>query len=63
MDTAEKKPRKSYTREYKIEAVRMTTEGGIAVAAAEMAFAGGLGMDLYALTVPRPPVRVPPWHP
>ena len=33
MDT-EKKPRKSYTREYKIEAVRMTTEGGIAVAQA-----------------------------
>ena len=34
MDTAEKKPRKSYTREYKIEAVRMTTEGGIPVAQA-----------------------------
>ena len=33
MDT-EKKPRKSYTREYKIEAVRMTTEGGISVAQA-----------------------------
>ncbi len=30
------------------------SEGGIAVAAAEMAFAGGLGMDLYTLTVPRP---------
>ena len=28
----EKKPRKVYTREYKIEAVRLTTEGGIAVA-------------------------------
>ena len=27
----------------------------IAVAAAEMAFAGGLGMDLYTMTVPRPP--------
>lgn len=33
MDT-EKKPRKTYTREYKIEAVRMTTEGGISVAQA-----------------------------
>ena len=33
MDT-EKKPRKSYSREYKIEAVRMTTEGGISVAQA-----------------------------
>ena len=31
MDT-EKKPRKAYTREYKIEAVRMTTEGGVSVA-------------------------------
>ena len=30
------------------------SEGGIAVAAAEMAFAGGLGMDLYTVTVPRP---------
>jgi transposase len=30
----EKKPRKVYTREYKIEAVRLTTEGGIAVAQA-----------------------------
>ena len=30
----EKKPRKSYTREYKIEAVRMTTEGGVPVAQA-----------------------------
>ena len=34
MDTTEKKPRKSYTREYKIEAVRLTTEGGVAVAQA-----------------------------
>lgn len=33
MDT-EKKPRKSYTREFKIEAVRMTTEGGVSVARA-----------------------------
>jgi transposase len=33
LDT-EKKPRKTYTREYKIEAVRMTTEGGIPVAQA-----------------------------
>ena len=33
MDT-EKKPRKTYTREYKIEAVRMTTEGGVPVAQA-----------------------------
>ena len=33
MDT-EKKPRKSYTREFKIEAVRMTTEGGVSVAQA-----------------------------
>lgn len=30
----EKKPRKSYSREFKIEAVRMTTEGGISVAQA-----------------------------
>gem|GEM_PF-1517299 len=30
----EKKPRKTYTREYKIEAVRLTTEGGIKVAQA-----------------------------
>jgi transposase len=29
-----KKPRKVYTREYKIEAVRLTTEGGIPVAQA-----------------------------
>lgn len=34
MDTTEKKPRKTYTREFKIEAVRMTTEGGIKVAQA-----------------------------
>ena len=33
MDT-EKKPRRSYTREYKIEAVRLTTEGGVSVAQA-----------------------------
>jgi transposase len=33
LDT-EKKPRKSYTREFKIEAVRMTTEGGLSVAQA-----------------------------
>jgi transposase len=30
----ETKPRKVYTREYKIEAVRLTTEGGIPVAQA-----------------------------
>ena len=30
----EKKPRKVYTREYKIEAVRLTTEGGVTVAQA-----------------------------
>ncbi len=34
MDTEEKKPRKGYSREFKIEAVRMTTEGGISVAQA-----------------------------
>ncbi len=34
MDTTEKKPRKTYTREFKIEAVRMTTEGGMKVAQA-----------------------------
>jgi transposase len=33
LDT-EKKPRKTYTREFKIEAVRMTTEGGMSVAQA-----------------------------
>ena len=33
MDT-EKKPRKSYSREFKIEAVRMTTEGVVSVAQA-----------------------------
>jgi transposase len=33
LDT-EKKPRKSYSREFKIEAVRMTTEGGVSVAQA-----------------------------
>jgi transposase len=33
LDT-EKKPRKSYSREYKIEAVRLTTEGGVSVAQA-----------------------------
>ena len=33
MDT-EKKPRRTYSREYKIEAVRLTTEGGISVAQA-----------------------------
>jgi transposase len=30
----EKRPRRSYTREFKIEAVRMTTEGGMSVAQA-----------------------------
>jgi transposase len=34
LDALEKKPRKSYSREFKIEAVRMTTEGGISVAQA-----------------------------
>ena len=34
MDAEEKKPRKSYSREFKIEAVRMTTEGGVSVAQA-----------------------------
>jgi transposase len=34
LDAEEKKPRKSYSREFKIEAVRMTTEGGISVAQA-----------------------------
>ena len=34
MDTTEKKPRKTYTREFKIEAVRMTTQGGMKVAQA-----------------------------
>jgi phosphoribosylformylglycinamidine synthase len=38
-----------------VRACHDCSEGGIAVAAAEMAFAGGLGMDLYALAVPRPP--------
>ena len=33
MDT-EKKPRRTYSREYKIEAVRMTTEGDVSVAKA-----------------------------
>jgi transposase len=33
LDT-EKRPRKIYTREFKIEAVRMTTEGGMSVAQA-----------------------------
>jgi transposase len=33
LDT-EKKPRKSYSREFKIEAVRMTTEGVVSVAQA-----------------------------
>ena len=30
----EKRPRKSYTREYKLNAIRLTTEGGISVAQA-----------------------------
>ncbi len=34
MDTEEKKPRKGYSREFKIEAVRMTTTGGVSVAQA-----------------------------
>jgi transposase len=34
LDAEEKKPRKSYSREFKIEAVRMTTEGGVSVAQA-----------------------------
>jgi phosphoribosylformylglycinamidine synthase II len=38
-----------------VRACHDCSEGGIAVAAAEMAFAGGFGMDLYTLTVPRPP--------
>jgi len=33
LDT-EKKPRRTYSREYKIEAVRLTTEGGVSVAKA-----------------------------
>jgi len=37
-----------------VRACHDCSEGGIAVAAAEMAFAGGLGMDLYTMTVPRP---------
>ena len=37
-----------------VRACHDCSEGGIAVAAAEMAFAGGLGMDLYTITVPRP---------
>jgi transposase len=32
--STERKPRKAYTREYKIEAVRLTTEGGVSVAQA-----------------------------
>jgi len=32
--STEKQPRKVYTREYKIEAVRLTTEGGLSVAQA-----------------------------
>jgi transposase len=32
--SAEKQPRKAYSSEYKIEAVRLTTEGGISVAQA-----------------------------
>ncbi len=38
-----------------VRACHDCSEGGIAVAAAEMAFAGGLGMDLYTMTVPRTP--------
>jgi transposase len=34
LDAEKKRPRKIYSREYKIEAVRMTTEGGIKVAQA-----------------------------
>jgi len=34
MDAEKKRPRKIYSREFKIEAVRMTTEGGISVAQA-----------------------------
>jgi transposase len=34
LDAEKKRPRKTYSREYKIEAVRMTTEGGISVAQA-----------------------------
>ena len=34
MDAEKKRPRKTYSREFKIEAVRMTTEGGISVAQA-----------------------------
>jgi transposase len=34
LDTEKKRPRKTYSREFKIEAVRMTTEGGISVARA-----------------------------
>ena len=37
-----------------VRACHDCSEGGIAVAAAEMAFAGKLGMDLYPMTVPRP---------
>ena len=37
-----------------VRACHDCSEGGIAVAAAEMAFAGGFGMDLYTVTVPRP---------
>jgi len=34
LDAEKKRPRKTYSREFKIEAVRMTTEGGISVAQA-----------------------------
>ncbi len=37
-----------------VRACHDCSEGGLAVAAAEMAFAGGLGMDLYTMTAPRP---------
>ena len=36
-----------------VRACHDCSEGGIAVAAAEMAFAGGFGMDLYTMTAPR----------
>jgi len=36
-----------------VRACHDCSEGGMAVAAAEMAFAGGLSMDLYTMTTPR----------
>jgi transposase len=54
----EKRPRKTYTREYKLNAVRLTTEGGISVAQA----ARDLGLNENTLHSWRKQLQKDPQH-